>query len=263
MVSLSSFIGVDGTNTTLNSGRVLINLMAKDQRTGLGHDRPRLNAAMRYQGISCFCTGAGSDRRIHRRIARNISFSPADRRPPTLDVGCRAAGPASHCPQCENVSTNYLDQGLPCVYRCDRDTAARFGITSATIDNALYDAFGQRIISTIFTQSNQYRVILEAEPHLQASVESLHYDVSSARPAADRFRCAHCQVRAARARLNRSPCAIPRGDDLVRCGAGLFAGRAVDAIVRPNRMSASRAGPYHASRARRWPSSSRWATNCC
>src|SRR5262249_42898866 len=71
------------------------------------------------------------------------------------------------------VSTNYLDRGLSAYVAVDRDTAARFGVTAATIDNALYDAFGQRIVSTIFTQSNQYRVILEADPDLQSSLASL------------------------------------------------------------------------------------------
>jgi multidrug efflux pump len=77
-------------------------------------------------------------------------------------------------PELENVSTNYLDQGLSAYVDIDRDTAARFGITAATIDNALYDSFGQRIVSTIFTQSNQYRVILEADPDLQNSLASLN-----------------------------------------------------------------------------------------
>jgi multidrug efflux pump len=73
-----------------------------------------------------------------------------------------------------NVSTAYLDQGLSAFLVVDRDTAARFGVTAATIDNALYDSFGQRIISTIFTQSNQYRVILEADPTLQNTVHSMN-----------------------------------------------------------------------------------------
>src|SRR5581483_8465843 len=79
----------------------------------------------------------------------------------------------SHRPELRNVSTSYLDRGLSATVVVDRDTAARFGITAATIDNALYDAFGQRIISTIFTQSNQYRVILEADPGVQNSIHSL------------------------------------------------------------------------------------------
>ena len=77
-------------------------------------------------------------------------------------------------PALANVSTDFMDKGLSALLVVDRDTAARFGITSATIDNALYDVFGQRIISTIFTQSNQYRVILEADPKLQNSVASMN-----------------------------------------------------------------------------------------
>jgi multidrug efflux pump len=79
----------------------------------------------------------------------------------------------STLPGIENVSTNFLDEGLSAYVAIDRDTAARFGITAATVDNALYDAFGQRIISTIFTQSNQYRVILEGDPNLQRDIASL------------------------------------------------------------------------------------------
>jgi multidrug efflux pump len=72
-----------------------------------------------------------------------------------------------------NVSTSFLDKGLSAYLMVDRDTAARFGVSAATIDNALYDSFGQRMISTIFTESNQRRVILEADPSLQNSVRSM------------------------------------------------------------------------------------------
>ncbi|MGA2363904.1 MAG: efflux RND transporter permease subunit, partial [Steroidobacteraceae bacterium] len=77
-------------------------------------------------------------------------------------------------PQLANVSTNFNDYGLTAQIDIDRDTAARFGVTAATIDNALYDAFGQRIISTIYAQSNEYRVIMEADPRLQATIDSLN-----------------------------------------------------------------------------------------
>src|SRR6202008_2221535 len=76
-------------------------------------------------------------------------------------------------PQLEGVTSNYAENGLSAYILIDRPTAARFGITPATVDNALYDSFGQRIVSTIFTQSNQYRVILEADPALQQSLSSL------------------------------------------------------------------------------------------
>src|SRR2546430_8140320 len=71
-------------------------------------------------------------------------------------------------PELEDVSSNFAENGLSAYILIDRPTAARFGITPATVDNALYDSFGQRIVSTIFTQSNQYRVILEADPALRS-----------------------------------------------------------------------------------------------
>ena len=76
-------------------------------------------------------------------------------------------------PLLEDVSTGDTQNGLAAFVQIDRATAARFGITPATIDNVLYDAFGQRIVSTIFTQSNQYRVILEADPDLTQSLDAL------------------------------------------------------------------------------------------
>src|SRR6185312_15269237 len=77
-------------------------------------------------------------------------------------------------PQLTDVSSDQENDGLAAYLTIDRDTAARFGITPATIDNALYDAFGQRIVSTLFTQSNQYRVILQASPALMTSLDALN-----------------------------------------------------------------------------------------
>src|SRR6202040_3158176 len=76
-------------------------------------------------------------------------------------------------PQLADVASDISNQGLSVYFQIARDQAARFGITPATIDNALYDSYGQRIVSTIFTNSNQYRVILEADPSLQTSLKSL------------------------------------------------------------------------------------------
>jgi len=76
-------------------------------------------------------------------------------------------------PELEDVTSNFAENGLSAYILIDRPTAARFGITPATVDNALYDSYGQRIVSTIFTQSNQYRVILEADPEMQQSLSSL------------------------------------------------------------------------------------------
>ncbi len=77
-------------------------------------------------------------------------------------------------PALEDVASDSQNNGLAAYITIDRDTAGRFGITPATVDNALYDSFGQRIVSTVFTQSNQYRVILQADPALQSTLDSLN-----------------------------------------------------------------------------------------
>jgi multidrug efflux pump len=177
VTSLSSFIGVDGTNTTLNSGRVLINLVPKSARSkDVSTVVREIDAiAKKVTGISLYLQPV-QDLTVDSTVSRaQYQFVLGSASNTTLDSWVpRLVNRLSQLPALEHVSTNYLDNGLSANIVVDRDTAARFGITAATIDNALYDAFGQRIISTIFTQSNQYRVILEASPTLQASVASLH-----------------------------------------------------------------------------------------
>ena len=176
VVSLSSFIGVDGTNTTLNSGRFLINLKPKSERTGTVTDviRRVLLAAQDVPGISLYLQPS-QDLTVESTIGRaqyQFVLQAATRLTLNQSVP-QLVDRLQRAPELENVSTNYLDDGLSAFIAVDRDTAARFGVTAATIDNALYDAFGQRIVSTIFTQSNQYRVILEADPAVQNSLASL------------------------------------------------------------------------------------------
>ncbi|HSM95379.1 MAG TPA: MdtB/MuxB family multidrug efflux RND transporter permease subunit [Rhizomicrobium sp.] len=177
VVSLSSFIGVDGTNNTLNSGRFLINLKPKGERSGDITDTiRRINRETRgVTGISLFMQPV-QDLTIDSAVSRGqYSFVLGSATASELDQWVpRLVARLNQESVIENVSTNYLDKGLSAFVAIDRDTAARFGITAATIDNALYDAFGQRIVSTIFTQSNQYRVILEASPEIQNSVRSLN-----------------------------------------------------------------------------------------
>ncbi len=173
--SLSSFIGVDGTNATLNSGRFLINLKDKSDRDDVETVIRRLDKESRnISGISLYLQPV-QDLTIDSTISRSAyqfvieSASTAALRawvPKLMDK-------LNSLHEIENASTNFLDNGLQAYIAVDRDTAARFGITAATVDNALYDAFGQRIVSTIFTQSNQYRVILEADPKLQQDIASL------------------------------------------------------------------------------------------
>jgi multidrug efflux pump len=175
--SLSSFIGVDGTNTTLNSGRFLINLKPKDDRSDSVSD---IIARLRQQahdvaGISLYLQPV-QDLTIDSTVSRSeYQLVLEAARTADLDQWVpRFMDRLSHVAAIANVSTDYLDKGLSAYLKVDRDTAARFGITAATIDNALYDDFGQRIISTIFTESNQRRVILEADPNMQNSIASLN-----------------------------------------------------------------------------------------
>jgi multidrug efflux pump len=175
VASVSSFIGVDGTNNTLNNGRFLINLKDKGDRDDVETIVRRLNkAAHDVAGIALYLQPV-QDLTIDATISRSAyQFVVEAARTADLKVWVpKLIDKLSSLPQLENVSTNFLDEGLSAYVMIDRDTAARFGITAATVDNALYDAFGQRIISTIFTQSNQYRVILEGDPNLQRDIASL------------------------------------------------------------------------------------------
>ncbi len=176
VTSLTSFIGVDGTNNTLNSGRFLINLKAKDDRsddietivrrlTSIGHSVTGISLFL--QPVQDLTIDSTISRAQYQFILEAPNTATLDQWVPSLMTALQQE------PDLENVSTNYLDRGLSASLTLDRDTAARFGITPATIDNALYDSFGQRIVSTIFTESNQYRVILEASPALQDSINSL------------------------------------------------------------------------------------------
>ncbi len=177
VVSLSSFIGVDGTNTTLNDGRMIINLKPKDERSdNIQTVMARLHrAAERVPGISVYLQPVQDltiDSTVSRAQYQFVLGAAGDSLlSPWVPRLLTALGNA---PQLQNVSTNYLDKGLTAQINVDRDTAARFGVTAATIDNALYDAFGQRIISTIYSQSNQYRVILQAIPSMENTVSALN-----------------------------------------------------------------------------------------
>ncbi len=172
--SLSSFIGVDGTNTTLNNGRILINLKAKGDRDDIqtairqiaqeAHDVPGISLYLQpVQDLTIDSTTSRAEYQFALKSASTAQLRQA--LPPLLNRLAQA-------PEIANVSTSFLDNGLSAYIDLDRDTAARFGITAATIDNALYDSFGQRIITTIFTESNQYRVILSANPDIQNSIQS-------------------------------------------------------------------------------------------
>ena len=176
VVSLSSFIGVDGSNITLNSGRMLINLKAVNDR----HDsasqiiRRLQRETADVEGISIYMQPV-QDLTIDTAVSRTqYQFVLEDSNPAEFNTWVpKLVDRLQQLPDIEDVASDQENQGLSAYLTIDRDTAGRFGITPATVDNALYDAFGQRIVSTIFTQSNQYRVILQADSSLMASLDSL------------------------------------------------------------------------------------------
>ena len=176
VVSLSSFIGVDGTNTTLNTGRLLMNLKPRNQRRSSASDviRRLERETQNVAGIALYMQPV-QDLTIDATVSRSqYQFVLEDANPSEFTTWVpKLIERLQQLPQIEDVTSNYAENGLSAYILIDRPTAARFGITPATVDNALYDSFGQRIVSTIFTQSNQYRVILEADPELQKSLSSL------------------------------------------------------------------------------------------
>jgi len=174
--SLSSFIGVDGNNVTLNSGRFLINLKPRDQRTATVADviRRLRSEIADVSGITLFMQPV-QDLTLDNTVSRTqYQFTLESADPAALSTWTpKLVSILRRQPELAEVVSNQEDNGLAAFVTIDRDSAARLGISVGTVDNALYDAFGQRIVSTIFTQSNQYRVILEADPRSYRTVDSL------------------------------------------------------------------------------------------
>jgi multidrug efflux pump len=174
--SLSSFIGVDGSNVTLNSGRLLINLKPRDKRAASAADIiRRLQAEIAdVRGIGLYMQSV-QDLTLDDTVSRTqyqFTVQHSDTNVLAQWVP-KLLAKLRDLPDLADVTSNQQDSGLAVYVEVDRDSAARLGVSVGTVDNALYDAFGQRIVSTIFTQSNQYRVILEADPTLEHSTVSL------------------------------------------------------------------------------------------
>ena len=176
VVSLSSQIGVDATNGTLNTGALLINLrpLGERRRSARAVIQHLQRLAAQVPGITLYMqpvqdltVDATVSATQYRFVVENPNLGLFETWMPRLIERLRAL------PQLADVTSDLQQQGLALDITIDRVTAARFGITPATVDNVLYDAFGQRIVSTIFTQANQYRVILEAEPRLQQNLATL------------------------------------------------------------------------------------------
>ncbi|HLY74415.1 MAG TPA: multidrug efflux RND transporter permease subunit [Planctomycetota bacterium] len=174
--SLSSFIGIDGTNTTVNSGRVQINLKPLEERRISASDiirRLQPNLA-RIPGITLFMQPV-QDLTVEDRVSRTqyqYSLEHPDPKELALWVP-RFLGELQSLTELRDVASDQLIHGLQVRLVIDRDTMSRLGITPQMIDDTLYDAFGQRQISTMFTQLNQYRVVLEVQPTFRNEVRDL------------------------------------------------------------------------------------------
>jgi multidrug efflux pump len=187
VAGLSSFIGIDGNNATLNSGRMLVTLRAHDERT---RSAGAIIAALRARvadvpGISVYFQPV-QDLTIEDRVSRTqfqfiLEDPDADRLSQWVP---RLVERLRRLPQLADVASDLQDRGLQAFVDIDRDAASRLGVSVSTIVDALYDAFGQRQISTIYTQANQYRVVLEAAPQHQvgpAAIRQVHVPTGDGR----------------------------------------------------------------------------------
>ncbi len=174
--SLSSFIGVDGANITLNSGRMLVNLKPKAERDAdaSGVIRRLQTRLDKLTGITTYMQPV-QDLTIEDRVSRTqYQFSVQDANPDELALWVPKIVERLHSvPELLDVASDTQDHGVQAYVDIDRSSAGRLGITPAAIDNALYNAFGQRLISTIFTQSNLYRVVLEVKPGFQQGIAAM------------------------------------------------------------------------------------------
>jgi multidrug efflux pump len=173
--SVSTFIGVDGNNVTLNAGRLLIALKPHNVRDHAPVVSARIkNRVARLEGMRLYLQPV-QDLTIEDRVSRTqFQFSLESANADELATWTeRVVDKLSRLPQLADVASDLQDQGLQAFVTIDRDTAGRLGVTPAAIDNALYNAFGQRLISTIFTQANQYRVVLEVKPEYRLGPKSL------------------------------------------------------------------------------------------
>jgi len=177
VASLSSFIGVDGTNTTLNSGRIQINLKDRDHRkddalTIMARLQPKV---AQIDGIQCFLQPL-QDLTVEDRVSRTqYQYSIEDANAEELtDWSNRMLTEFRKLPQLRDVASDQQNRGLDAHLVIDRDTASRLGVTPQNIDDTLDDAFGQRQVSTIFTQLNQYHVVLEVQPNFAKNPDALN-----------------------------------------------------------------------------------------
>jgi len=176
--SLSSFIGADGTNTTINSGRMSINLKPLDKRDRNASDviRRLQNSLKNEQDVQVFMQPV-QNITIDDRVSRTqYQYTLEDPDQNELNEWTnRFVAKLKQLPELEDVATDQQMGGLAVSLVIDRVTASRLGVAPTTIDNTLYDAFGQRQVNTMYTQLNQYHVVLESEPQFQLDPNILNH----------------------------------------------------------------------------------------
>ena len=174
--SLSSFIGVDGTNTTPNSGRIQINLKPRDERSDdVTTIMKRLQQEVAgVEGITLYMQPV-QDLTVEDRVSRTqYQFTLEDADSKELrQYTSKMVDKLKTLPELRDVATDQQNQAAQATLVIDRDTASRLGVTASAIDNTLYDAFGQRLVSIMFTQLNQYHVVLQVDPQFSADPDSL------------------------------------------------------------------------------------------
>ena len=167
VVSLSSFIGVDGTNAAPNNGKMLINLKPKGERDDIHTVMNRLSEAaseiagmtLYLQPVQDISIDSRSSRTQYQFTLQATTQDDLSRWVPRLIDRLR------ELPELTDVATDFQENGQMAYVNIDRDTASRLGVSTRDVADALYNAFGQRLISTIYTQTNQYRVVLEVQEH--------------------------------------------------------------------------------------------------
>ena len=167
VLSLSSFIGVDGTNAAPNNGKMLINLKPKSEREDINTVMNRLaetvadipGMTLYLQPVQDISIDSRSSRAQYQFTLQANSQKDLSEWTPKLIERLR------QLPELTDVASDLQENGLQAYVNINRDTASRLGVTTADITSALYNAFGQRLISTIYTQTNQYRVVLEVQPN--------------------------------------------------------------------------------------------------
>ena len=173
---LTSFIGVDGANPTLNTGRMQLTLKPFAQRTDSATQiiRRLAETSSHVPGITAYMQPV-QDLMIEDRVSKT-QYQLLLSSPDANELGSattRLLERLKTLPQLADVATDLQDQGLQAYVQIDREAAGRLGVTVSAIDNALYNAFGQRLISTVYTQSSQYRVVLEVAPQFKLGPRSL------------------------------------------------------------------------------------------